>query len=103
MRSDIVPGSIFPDDELPDHTGRLRIRRSTASLGVKWFAPNGAAPNWADQLQNSLACMIPGRTEADLFLLFNADARSVDFSIPVSPAGNIWRLAVDTSRAAPDD
>src|SRR6201987_1193065 len=24
MRSDIVPGSIFPDYELPDHTGQLR-------------------------------------------------------------------------------
>jgi len=25
MRSDIVPGGIFPDYELPDHTGTLRI------------------------------------------------------------------------------
>ena len=24
MRSDIVPGGIFPDYELPDHTGALR-------------------------------------------------------------------------------
>ena len=24
MRSDIVPGAIFPDYELPDHTGVLR-------------------------------------------------------------------------------
>jgi len=24
MRSDIVPGGIFPDYELPDHTGTLR-------------------------------------------------------------------------------
>ena len=24
MRSDIVPGGVFPDYELPDHTGRLR-------------------------------------------------------------------------------
>jgi peroxiredoxin len=23
MRSDIVPGGIFPDYELPDHTGKL--------------------------------------------------------------------------------
>jgi hypothetical protein len=38
-----------------------------------------------------------------LFLLFNADNRPVDFSIPALPAGKIWRLAVDTSRAAPDD
>ena len=24
MRPDIVPGGIFPDYELPDHTGKLR-------------------------------------------------------------------------------
>jgi peroxiredoxin len=24
MRRDIVPGGVFPDYELPDHTGRLR-------------------------------------------------------------------------------
>lgn len=70
---------------------------------IKWFAPNGAAPNWADQWQKSFACLILGQTEPDLFLLFNADTKSVDFSIPGLPAGKIWRLAVDTSRAAPDD
>jgi isoamylase len=70
---------------------------------IKWFAPNGAAPNWADQCQNAFACLILGQTEPDLFLLFNADNRPVDFSIPALPAGKIWRLAVDTSRAAPDD
>jgi isoamylase len=70
---------------------------------IKWFAPNGAAPNWADQWQKAFACLILGQTEPDLFLLFNADNRPVDFSIPALPAGKIWRLAVDTSRAAPDD
>jgi isoamylase len=70
---------------------------------IKWFAPNGAAPNWADQCQKAFACLILGQTEPDLFLLFNADNRPVDFSIPALPAGKIWRLAVDTSRAAPDD
>jgi hypothetical protein len=34
---------------------------------------------------------------------FNADTRSVDFSIPALPGSKIWRLAVDTSQAAPDD
>jgi glycogen operon protein len=38
-----------------------------------------------------------------LFLLFNAGSSPVDFFIPALPAGKIWRLAVDTSRAAPDD
>jgi glycogen operon protein len=70
---------------------------------IKWFAPNGAIPDWADDRQKSFACLILGRTEPDLFLLFNADTRSIDFSIPALPAGKFWRLAVDTSRAAPDD
>jgi isoamylase len=70
---------------------------------IQWFAPNGATPDWKDQRQKSFACLILGQTEPDLFLLFNADSRSVDFSIPALPAGKIWRLAVDTSRATPDD
>ncbi|MGA8922077.1 MAG: glycogen debranching protein GlgX, partial [Candidatus Dormiibacterota bacterium] len=70
---------------------------------IKWFAPNGGIPGWTDQRQKSFACLIPGQTEPDLFLMFNADTRSVDFAIPVLPATKIWRLAVDTSRSAPDD
>jgi isoamylase len=81
----------------------LRREKFYAATEIKWFAPNGASPDWADQGQKSFACLILGQTEADLFLLFNADNRSVDFSIPSLPVGKNWRLAVDTSRAAPDD
>jgi isoamylase len=70
---------------------------------IKWFAANGATPNWEDPRQKSLACLILGKTEPDLFILFNADITPVDFSIPALPPGMIWRLAVDTSRIAPDD
>jgi glycogen operon protein len=70
---------------------------------IKWFAPNGSIPDWTDPRQKSFACLILGQTEPDLFLLFNADTRSVAFSIPVLPENRIWRLAVDTSRTAPDD
>ena len=69
---------------------------------VKWFAPNGGIPEWTDQRQKSFACLI-GQTEPELFLMFNADTRSVDFSIPALPGNKIWRLAVDTARIAPDD
>ncbi len=86
----------------------LRREKFYTDADIKWFGPNGATPDWADQRQKSLACLILGQTmlgqtEPDLFLLFNADTRSVDFSIPALPAGKIWRLAVDTSRTAPDD
>jgi isoamylase len=70
---------------------------------IEWFAPNGAAPDWADERQKSLACLIVGRAEPDLFLMFNADSRSVEFSIPTSPSDKIWRLAVNTAAVAPDD
>jgi len=81
----------------------LRRENFYTDADIKWFAPNGATPDWSDHLQKSFACLILGQTESDLFILFNADTRSVDFSIPALPAGKIWRLAVDTSRAAPDD
>jgi isoamylase len=81
------------------------LRRETfyTDTDIKWFAPDGATLEWRDQRQKSFACLILGQTEPDLFLLFNADTRSVDFSIPALPAWKIWRLAVDTSRIAPDD
>ena len=70
---------------------------------IKWFAPNGGVPDWTDERQKSFACLILGQTEPDLFLMFNADIGSVDFAIPALPASKIWRLAVDTSRSAPED
>jgi isoamylase len=81
------------------------LRRETfyTDAEIKWLAPNGAPPEWADQRQKAFACLILGQTGPDLFLLFNADTGPVDFSIPALPAGKIWRLAVDTSRPAPDD
>src|SRR6201984_1896128 len=92
--------------------GMIAFRRAHSALRkevfytdaeIKWFAPNGATPDWMDQRQKSFACLILGHSEPDLFLMFNADSRSVDFSIPALPGSQIWRLAVDTARAAPDD
>jgi isoamylase len=92
--------------------GMIAFRRAHSALrkevfytdaDIKWFAPNGATPDWMDQRQKSFACLILGQSEPDLFLMFNADSRSVDFSIPALPGSQIWRLAVDTARAAPDD
>ena len=92
--------------------GMIAFRRAHSALrkevfytdaDIKWFAPNGATPDWMDQRQKSFACLILEQSEPDLFLMFNADSRSVDFSIPALPGSQIWRLAVDTARAAPDD
>jgi isoamylase len=81
----------------------LRKEDFCTAAEIRWFAPNGGTPDWGDQRQKSFACLILGENEPDLYLMFNADTMSVDFSIPVLPPGKIWRLAVDTSRAAPDD
>jgi glycogen operon protein len=81
----------------------LRREKFYTDEDIKWFAPSGVDPNWADQGQKSFACLILGQTDPDLFILFNADTTPIDFFIPALPAGKIWRLAVDTSRPAPDD
>jgi isoamylase len=70
---------------------------------IQWFAPGGSPPNWSDGRGKSLACLILGQTEPDLFLMFNADSRAIEFTIPASPSHRTWHLAVDTSRSAPDD
>ena len=81
----------------------LRREVFYADADIKWFAPNGGIPDWRDERQKSVACLILGETEPDLFLMFNADTRSVDFSVPALPSKQSWRLAVDTARIAPDD
>jgi len=81
----------------------LRREEFYTDAEIKWFAPNSATPDWGDQRQKSFACLILGQTEPDLFLLFNAGTNAVDFFIPALQTGKIWRLAIDTSRTAPDD
>lgn len=92
--------------------GMIAFRRAHPALrkpafytdaDIQWFGPHGTTPAWADPGQKSFACVILGRSEADLFLMFNADAAPSDFSIPAVPGNGIWRLAVDTSRQVPDD
>jgi isoamylase len=94
--------------------GMIALRRAHFALrkeefytpkDIRWFAPNGGAVDWADPQQKSFACLISGQEEADLFLMFNADIKAAEFAVPASRAGKklIWRSAVDTSRAAPED
>jgi glycogen operon protein len=81
----------------------LRKETFYTDTDLRWFAPNGGPLDWADQRQKAFACLVLGRTDPDLLLLFNAGANPVDCFIPASPSGKIWRLAADTSRAAPND
>ncbi len=81
----------------------LRKETFYTDADIKWSAPSGGTPDWADQREKSIACLIPGLTEPDLFLMFNADIKAVEFPVPLLPAGKIWRLAADTSLASPND
>jgi isoamylase len=81
----------------------LRKEAFYTDADIKWFGPQGAAPGWTDPWRKSFACLIFGQSEPDLFLMFNAGAEPVDFSIPPPQGNRIWRLAVDTSRPAPED
>ena len=92
--------------------GMIAFRRAYAVLrkpafytdaDIQWFGPQGTTPGWGDPGRKSLACLIFGRSEADLFLMFNADTTPSDFSIPAAPGNKTWRLAVDTSRQTPED
>ena len=81
----------------------LRKAAFYTDADIQWFGPQGTTPAWADPGRRSFACLILGHSEGDLFLMFNADTTPSDFSIPAAPGNKTWRLAVDTSRQAPED
>ena len=81
----------------------LRKEHFYTDSEIKWFGFDGATPRWADPWQKAFACLILGQAEPDLFLLFNADTRAIDFYLPSLPSGKAWRLAVDTSQSSPND
>jgi isoamylase len=70
---------------------------------IGWFNPQGTAPDWLDPQQKSLACLISGHADADLFLIFNAAPEPKEFVIPIAPGANVWHLSIDTFRPAPED
>ena len=81
----------------------LRREHFYTDAEIKWFGADGANPHWADPWQKCFACLILGQSEPDLFLLFNADTKAVDFYLPSLPSGKTWRLAVNTSQTSPGD
>ncbi len=92
--------------------GMIGFRRAHRSLrkeafytdaDIRWFGPQGLAPDWFTPQQKLFACLIFGQAESDLFLIFNAGAEPVEFSIPPVSAPKTWHLAVDTFRPSPED
>jgi len=70
---------------------------------IHWFGPQGGLPDWAEPKEKQLGCLIHEDEQRALCLMFNAGADAVDFRLPAVPPGTRWHLAVDTSRAAPQD
>jgi glycogen operon protein len=70
---------------------------------IHWFGSQGGLPNWADPKCKKLACLIHENGQDRLYLMFNAGTEETDFGLPPLPPGYRWRLAVDTSRSAPQD
>lgn len=68
---------------------------------IRWFDPSGAAPSWFDPSARCLACLIIGRGEPDLFLMFNAGAEARGFTLP--PRSGPWGRCADTALPPPHD
>ncbi len=80
----------------------LRREAFYGGRDLRWFNPEGATPDWADKEQRALGCLIFGRNEPDLCLLFNAGSEPAAFALP-APSSGTWHLAADTSLASPND
>ncbi|MGA8262684.1 MAG: glycogen debranching protein GlgX [Arenicellales bacterium] len=70
---------------------------------IQWYGPDGASPNWWDPQAKQLACRVPEDGSNALYLMFNAGTEAAAFRLPATPASGRWRLAVDSSREAPQD
>jgi glycogen operon protein len=92
--------------------GMIAFRRAHSILSqehfythaeIRWFNPHGGLPHWTDLKEKQLACLIQENGQGALFLMFNAGTNGTEFSLPPLLLGFRWRLAVDTSRSAPQD
>ena len=92
--------------------GMLAFRRAHPILSkeqfyteaeIRWFGPRGGLPNWADPKEKQLACLIHEDEKHALWLMFNAGAETIDFSLPGLPPGDRWYRAADTGRQVPQD
>ena len=70
---------------------------------IHWFGPQGVLPNWSDPEEKQFACLIHEDEQSALYLMFNAGVEAVEFGLPPAPRETQWHLAVDTSRASPQD
>jgi isoamylase len=81
----------------------LRLESFYADADLHWFNPGGSTPDWSSPEECTLGCLVFGRDEPDLCLLFNAGSEPVTFALPDPPGGGAWHLVADTFHDAPQD
>ena len=81
----------------------LRSEAFYTDQEIRWFDPSGESPDWSDPRQRCLACLLRSLDAADLFLMFNASAEEVTFTMPPPSSPFSWYLAADTSEPSPLD
>lgn len=86
----------------------LRLDAFYEEGDLEWFGPAGLQPDW-DGPTRALGCLIRAEKLANgrcwgttLCLLVNASETPVEFGLP-PPTAVGWRIAIDTSNAAPND
>jgi glycogen operon protein len=70
---------------------------------ISWFSPQGDLPNWTDPKEKQFACLILEDEHNALYLMFNAGADTVEFSLPTLFPNKQWHMAADTTHEAPQD
>ncbi len=77
---------------------------------LTWHSSSIDEPDWepdshaiAMLVNGEYAEMPEGVRDNDLYIIFNASASGSNFSIPDPPSGRGWKVALDTSNAAPSD
>lgn len=81
----------------------LCAERFYTDTEIRWFGADGGPPEWNGR-DNRIGCIILNeeRRSESLCLLFNAARQPCRFLVS-PPAGDPWRVAVDTSQASPMD
>jgi glycogen operon protein len=103
-------GLLLAPGRFPKGPSRLQATRVLHRPGqgqqqasdITWYDEGGLPPDWSS-LNHTLAAMIDGsaqetgeQNDDDFYLMFNASAHGILFSIPKHPRGLSWHGVLDT-------
>lgn len=86
----------------------LKAEKFYTEKEISWFGPEKEEPAWQGA-GRTLGCVVHAQSrqgscpDKELCILFNAERQEVDLKLPTPPKGELWHLAVDTAKPAPDD